>query len=76
MFNKSTWLFQGMTAPDEHAHEEGVGILSPKTADLIWCLGRRQSFLVELVIQDEAMSVSPSTPQWVPYHVDVIYLPP
>ncbi len=65
-----------MTAPDEHVHEVGVGILSPETADLIGCLGKSQSLLVELAIQDEAMRVSPSAQQWVPYRADVIYLPP
>ncbi len=76
MLKKSTWLFQVMTAPHELVHEVGPGILSQETADLIWCLGKSQSFLVELAIQDEAMSVFPSAPQWVPYHADVIYLPP
>ncbi len=56
-------LFKVMTGPDEHVHEVGASILSPETADLVWCSGRSQSLLVELAIQDEAMSVFPSVPQ-------------
>ncbi len=69
-------IAQAMTASHELVHEVGPGILSKETADLIWCMGRSQSLLVELAIQDEAMSVFPSVAQWVPYHADVTYLPP
>ncbi len=43
---------------------------------LIFCLSSNPSLLVEFSIQNEAMDIVRSAPQWAHYHVDVIYLLP
>ncbi len=58
------------------AYQVGVAILTPETAELIWCLSSSQSWSVEWSILDESVDVARSAPQGAHYHADVIYLLP
>ncbi len=46
-----------------HTHKASAVILTPGTADLIWCLSSSQSWSVGWSVQDEAMDVGLTAPR-------------